>query len=467
MGHYKCDLTPVDVPRVRTRHRRIVTPIPVPESIPLFETLQRCEPRAMGTQAPVVWDRAEGFQVYDPYGNCWIDFTSGILVANAGHAHPHLRETLNKLLNAPLLHSYLFATEIRMKVVEKLLQVSPANLTKVFLLSTGSEAIEAAIKLTRLYGLRKKPAKTALVAFEGSFHGRTMGAQMLGSSEDHRRWITNPDPDICQTPFPRCCECPWGRESYDRCGKECFEKSLARLEGKGIDLEKIGAFFVESYQGIRGPIFFPNDYIQALRQWADAHEALLVFDEIQAGFGRTGKLFAYEHYGVEADLVCCGKGITSSLPLSAVLGRSDIMDIVEPGHMTSTHTGNPLCCAAALSSLEILEREDLVAAAAAKGRLVESHLSEIKERHPDRVGAITGRGLVFALFLVRPGTGEPDIELGDRVVVRAIRKGVMLFITSNGSVKICPPLVIPDEALAEGIDAIGEALDECLCEEAR
>jgi len=369
-------------------------------------------------------------------------------------------------LTASYCNSYLFATEIRAKLVQKLIEISPPNLTKVFLLSTGSESTEAAIKMARSYGMQKSPQKTVLVSFTGSFHGRTMGSQMLCSAEDHKAWITNLDPDIYQIPFPRCRECPWGRDRYDRCGKECFEKGLAQLQEKGVDLHRIGAFFIESYQGVRGPIVFPNDYMEALRRWADEHETLLVFDEIQSGFGRTGKLFAYEHYGVDADLVCCGKGISSSLPLSAVLGRAEIMDIVDPGYMTTTHTGNPLCCAATLSSIEVLEQEDLIAGAVAKGKIVERKLLEIQERHPDRVEMVTGRGLVYGLFLVRRESKDPDLELGDRVVVRAIQKGVMLFVTGNGSIKVCPPLVISEDALIEGLDVISESLDECLGEEA-
>lgn len=421
----------------------------------------------MGTQFPVVWDRAEGFQVYDPYGNCWIDFTSGILVANAGHSHPHIRETLRRHVEEKPLHSYLFATEARAGLVKKLIEISPANLTKVFLLSTGSEAIEAAIKLSRLYGLQKSPPKKVLISFTGSFHGRTMGSQMLCSDKEHKKWITSPDPNIHQIPFPRCCECPWGRGNYDNCGKECFEKGLRQLEEKGVDLEGIAAFFLEGYQGVRGPIFFPKDYAKALRKCCDDHQSLVIVDEIQSGFGRTGEMFSYMHYDVDADLVCCGKGISSGLPLSAVLGRGQIMDIPEPGYMTSTHTGNPLCCAATLASIEVLEKENLIEAAAQKGQILEAELRKIQKRYPERINMITGRGLVYSLFFVLPGTTEPDIELADKVVGMSIRKGVMLFITGNGSIKICPPLVVPEEALLEGVGVIGEAIDQCIIAEAK
>ena len=459
------ELQPAQVPRVGTRYRSIVTAIPVPESMPLFETLCRCEPRSTRTQPPIVWDRADGFQVRDPYGNCWIDFTSGILVANSGHGHPHVREALRRHVESKALHSYLFATEVRARLVEKLIAMTPPNLTKVMLLSTGTEATECAIKLARINGLRHDPPKTVLVSFTNCFHGRTMGAQMLYSPPAPKRWITTLDPDVHHVPFPRCCECPEGRGGYESCGRECFEKRVAELKANGVDLERIGAFFVEGYQGLRGPVFFPDDYIRALREWLDRHKALMIVDEIQSGAGRTGKLFAYEHYGVEADLVCCGKGLSSSLPLSAVLGRGEIMDLPGPGEMTSTHTANPLCCAATLASLEVLEGEGLIEAAAEKGAIVEARLQAIQARHPGRVEMVTGRGLVYGMFLVRAAAREPDVDLADRVAVSAIRKGLMMFATGNGTMKIAPPLVIPEDALIEGIEVLAQALDECLSEE--
>lgn len=459
------DLEPKHVAQVKTRYRSIVTPIPVPESVPLLKTLRDCEPRAMCTQAPVVWDRAEGFQIHDPHGNCWIDFTSGIVVANSGHGHPHVREALRRHLDAKPLHSYLFATEVRARLVRKLIDITPRNLTKALLLSSGTEATEAAIKLARLYGLQQSPAKTMLVSFTGSFHGRTMGAQLLFDAPQPKRWITYQDTGIHHIPFPRCCQCPWGREYYEQCGNECFMRGLNQLQRKGVPLDRTAAFFVEGYQGLRGPIFWPEDYMRALRGWADQHQALIAVDEIQSGFGRTGKLFAYQHYGVDMDIVCCGKGLSSGLPLSAVLARGDLLDIPEPGDMTSTHTGNPLCCAATLASIEVLENENLIEAAVGKGKVIEDGLQRMQRRHPDRVDMISGRGLVYGLFLVRRGSREPDVDLANRLTERAIHKGVMLFLTGNGTLKICPPLVIPQEALTEGIEALGEALDECLIEE--
>ena len=418
----------------------------------MLEKLRRYEPRSLQILAPVVWERAEGYQVFDPYGNCWIDFTSGIYVANTGHAHPRIVAALRNQIDRPLLHAYLFATEIRARLVEKLVQLTPPNLTKVFLVSTGSESIECAVKLARLYGLQHHPQKTVIVSFAGAFHGRTMGAQMLCSAPDHKDWITSLDPDIRHIPFPRDCSD----------GAQFFDRSLDELQQKGVDLDRITAFVLESYQGVGGPVFYPTEYVQRLRRWADEHDVLVIFDEIQAGLGRTGKFLAYEHYGVEADLVCCGKGISSCLPLSAVLGRSEILDLPEPGYMTSTHTANPLCCAAALATLEIIEEEDLVTAAAQKGVIFEQHLLDIQRRHQNHVSKVSGRGLVYSVYFTSPYTGQADVELAHQVTERAIQKGLMLFYTHSYLVKMGPPLTIPSEALVEGISVLGEAIEEVL-----
>ena len=446
-------LNPVAVPPIQTPNRCIKTPIPVPASLPLLEKLHRYEPRALNVLAPVVWERAEGWTIFDPYGNKWIDFTSGIYVANTGHAHPEVCRALQDQIHQKLIHAYLFATDIRARLVERLVQMTPDSLSKVFLLSTGSEAIECSLKLARLYGLRTEPQKTLLVSFTGAFHGKTMGAQMLASAPDHKSWIVNPDPDVCQIPFPR-----------QPCGGEFLAQSLEQLASRGQDPNRIAAFVLESFQGVGGPVFYPQDYVQALSRWSRDHGALLIFDEIQAGFGRTGKFLAYEHYGVEADLVCCGKGMSSSLPLSAVLGRAEILDIPEPGQMTSTHTANPLCCAAALATLEIFEREGLVEAAERKGRIFHQGLEAILRAHPDRIDAVRGRGLVQAVFF-KDRRGEPDVDLAERVTDKAIGKGLMLFHTHGDLVKMGPPLIISEEALKEGTAVLAESVAEALSEE--
>jgi 4-aminobutyrate aminotransferase-like enzyme len=212
-----------------------------------------------------------------------------------------------------------------------------------------------------------------------------------------------------------------------------------------------------------GPDFAPVEYVRQLAAWCKQHQVALIFDEVQAGFGRTGKFWAFEHYGVTPDLICCGKGISSSLPLSAVIGRAAIMDQFPPGSMTSTHTGNPVCCAAALASIRKILNDKLTENAARLEPILRAGLEKIQRRHPDRVGHVTARGLVAGLQTVKPGGKEPDHDLAHQIVERCYRKGLLLFSPVGAwgqTVKIAPPLTIPRAALEEGLGALEEAVDE-------
>ena len=353
---------------VKGKYHRVIKPFPVLDSEKVITKLAQYEPRSMAADVPVVWDHAEGCQIYDAYGNCWIDFTSAILLTNIGHAHEKVCQAIKDQIDAGLLHCYCNPSEIRAKTVQRLVEISPDSLEKAMLLTTGAEAVECVIKLTRIHGQAVRPDKNVIISFTNAFHGRTLGAQSIGGFENQKAWISHPDPDIHQIPYPDCFTCPWGRDNYNRCGEECFRNSLDQLSEKGVNLDRIAGFITETYQGPT-VAFFPPDYVSAMRRWTTEHNALLVFDEVQSGFGRTGKLFSYEHYGVEADLICCGKGITGSLPLSAVLGRAKILDIPDPGQMSSTHTGNPLCCVAALANIDVIEQEGLIERAENVGKL--------------------------------------------------------------------------------------------------
>jgi 4-aminobutyrate aminotransferase-like enzyme len=456
MGGYEFPLVPVDVPKVSTRFRKIVTSQPVPESLEIFRELSKYEAKSMHGQLPVVWDRAEDFLVYDPYGNCWIDFTSTIFVANAGHSNPLIISSLKEAIEKKLLHTYTFVNEARVNLLRKLIEMTPEHLQKAFLLSSGTEAAEAAVKLMRIYGRTKSPSKLGIISFTGGMHGRTMCAEMLKGDPKSLEWIGYKDPNIYHIPFP----CPWmseGKADYD--WREHFERDIAALSESGMNAGNICGFMIESFQGW-GAIFYPDDYIKALTEFARERDILLAFDEIQSGFGRTGKLFACEHYGVEPDLVCVGKGFSSSLPLSAVLGPEHIMNLPEPGEMSSTHSGNPLCCAAGLANLESIESMNLVGESERKGSLLHNRLRLIKKKFPKRVSNTLGKGLIAALLTAKPGTGSPDPLFSSKVVERAMQKGLLLVHTGRESIKIGPPLTIADEALAEGLDVLEESIRE-------
>ncbi|MBZ5620707.1 MAG: aminotransferase class III-fold pyridoxal phosphate-dependent enzyme [Acidobacteriia bacterium] len=446
------DLTPKRVPRVETLFRRIVTDFPVPESIPILQRLQAYEPVAMRGQPPVVWHRAEGFQVYDAWGNQWIDWSSGVLIANAGHGRPEIAEAIQRQAAAHLLTNYCFPSEIRSRLVERMATLLPEPLKKVFLLTTGSETVECAIKLCRSYGAKAGGrGKHVIVSYDKSFHGRTLGSQQAGGIPSLKEWIANLDPGFVQIPFP---------DGY-RTADNSFDGFVRALHEHNVEPRNVAGVILETYQG-GSAAFAPVEYMQALRQWSTAHQALLVCDEVQAGFGRTGTLWGFEHYGIVPDLALFGKGMASSLPIAAVVGRPDVMDLHPAGSMTSTHTGNPVCCAAALASIDLVVGENLAGKARQTGRVLHNLLRSASTRFP-QIGRVDGKGLVAGVACVVPGTKEPDGGLASDVVDRCVEKGVLMFCPvgfGGGTVKISPPLVISEAALVESVAVLEEAFAE-------
>lgn len=451
------NMTPQPVPRVETKYRRIVSPIPHPDSLATLEKLRQFEPLSMRGQPPLVWDRADDFSVFDRYGNRWIDWSSGVLVTNAGHAAPEVKKAIIDQVNSGLIYNYVFPSEERAALVELLASLAPEGLKKVFMLTTGAEAVECAIKLSRAHGIHAGGnKKIGIIGFERGFHGRTLGSQQTGGIAGQKSWIVNEDPAIINAPFP---DGYWQTDTS-------FKTFLDAIERRGLKSENIAGVVMETYQGV-GPDFAPVKYVRELAEWCRKYNVVLVFDEVQAGFGRTGKFWAFEHYGVAPDLICCGKGISSSLPLSAVIGRADIMDQFPPGSMTSTQTGNVVCCAAALAGIRKIVNEDLTGNAARLEPLLLDALAKIQRRHPDVIGHVTARGLVAGLQTVKPGRKEANHDLAHGIIERCFHKGVLMFAPVGAwgqTVKIAPPLTIPRDALEESLAVLNEAVDEAVAE---
>jgi 4-aminobutyrate aminotransferase-like enzyme len=450
------DLTPVEVPKVETKYRSIKTKLPVPESLPIFESLKQSEPRSMMGQPPIVWDKAEDFIVSDRWGNRWIDWSSGVLITNAGHGRKEVRDALREVIDHGLLASYVFVHERRARLAQMLRDLSPdPQKYRVFLMSTGSEATENLVKLSKTYALEKHgPHKKYLVSFQNAFHGRTMGAQLAGGMEKQKRWMVDRDATFVQVPFPD------GYKNEDT----SFDLFLKTLAGKGVRPQDIAGVMTETYQGI-GPDFLPVEYTHKLEAFCREHDIVMCYDEVQSGFGRTGKMFGYEHYGVRPDLISCGKGISSSLPLSAVIGREDIMGIYPPGSMTSTHSGSPLPVAAAIASLEVIQKEHLVERAARMGEILIPELHRIRQKYPEVLGCVQGKGLVGGIQVVKAGTKTPNPDLALKINVACLQKGLLMFApvgVSGECLKIAPPLTIPEDALRESLGVLEEAVDEVL-----
>ena len=456
-------ITPQPTELVETRWRRIVTPLPAPESLPLLECLRQVEPRSLSGMPPVVWDNAEGFLVRDPYGNQWIDLTSGIVMANAGHGHPKIRAAIRQMCDRPLLGTYIFPQQARLPLLDKLVQLSPIPESKAILFSAGTEATECAMMLMRRHGQRIHRDKVGIVSFAGGYHGRTLGAWLATGSPGPEDWIDRESVCHYQIPFPFTPRWAWGDVAKDPTGEQAFAQCVDEMNRRGITPDKIAGFIGESAPGwATCPI--PHGFAAALIEWAREHQIVVCFDEVQCGCGRTGRMWGMEHVGVVPDLFTAGKGLSSSLPVSAVVGRAVILDDPEAGDMSSTHGGNPVCAAAALACLQVLEEENLVEAAAATGKLVLESLGELSEQFPDRILSIHGPGLFIGVHIKDSQTGEPDAELADAIVLEAIRRGVLMFVTGRGFLKFTPPLGIDPEAALEAAEVIKASFRDCVGE---
>jgi 4-aminobutyrate aminotransferase-like enzyme len=453
----KYSLVPVAVPKVQTKYRRIVTKLPVPESLKVFKLMEKTEPVSMSGQPPIVWDRAEGLNVFDRWGNKWLDWSCGVLITNAGHGRKEIRAAIRKKLDKPLLATYVFPHEDRATLTAMLQQIAPRQDDKVFLLSTGSEAVENCIKLARTYGIKQGGTeKHIIVSFKNAFHGRTLGVQLAGGMDRLKTWIVRTEAGFVQVPFPD------GFKNEDT-RFELFEETLRQLK---VRPEQVAGVVSESFQGV-GPDFMPKEYAQKLAAWCKQHDVVLIMDEVQAGFGRSGKMFSFEHYGIKPDLISCGKGISSSLPLAAVIGRKDIMDLYPPGSMTSTHSASPLPVAAAIANLKLMKKEKMVQKAAALGPVLEKGLRAIQAKFPRQIGCVQCRGLVAGLQIVKPGTKEPDPATAQRINEKCFQQGLLMFApvgVGGECVKIAPPLIIPKEALLDGLGVLAAACDAVLTE---
>jgi 4-aminobutyrate aminotransferase/(S)-3-amino-2-methylpropionate transaminase len=452
----KYSLIPVDVPQVSTKYRKIKTKLPVPESLPVFQALSESEPVSMMGQPPVVWHKAKGFQVYDKWGNKWLDWSSGVLITNAGHGRKKIIKALQKTLDQKLLSTYVFVHEKRAELTKMLQKLAPdPSNYLVFLLSSGSEATENCIKLAKTYAIEKHGIqKKYLVSFNNAFHGRTLGAQLAGGMAKLKTWIVDEGSTFVQVPFP---------DGYKN-ENTSFDLFLDTLKEKGIEPFNIAGIITESYQGV-GPDFLPVEYAKKLEAFCIENDIVTIFDEVQSGFGRTGKMFMYEHYGIKPDLIACGKGISSSLPISAVIGRKDIMDLYAPGSMTSTHSGSPLPVVAAIESLKIIQKENLVENAKNLGEILIPELTRIRNKYPEILGCIQGKGLVAGIQVVKKGTKIPDSETAVKINEKCFHKGLLMFAPvgiAGECLKIAPPLNTTEEALREGIKVFEEACDEIL-----
>jgi 4-aminobutyrate aminotransferase len=430
------------------------TELPGPKARPFLEMARTYEPRSMSEQPPVVWSRAERCYVEDVDGNIFLDFSSGVLVANVGHSHPKLVAEIVAQADR-VINCYDFVNEYRPALAKKLVEITPPNLDKAFLLTTGAEATEAAIKLARKYTGRYE-----VISFQGAFHGRTYGAMSVGGKRSGAgtRGFGPFLPGVVIAPFAFCYRCVFDK-TYPSCHVHCLDYLDWLVETETED--SIACVITETYQGGAGSIIPPVEWMQGLEAWCRKRDIVFILDEVQASFGRTGKLFGFEHYGVTPNLLCLGKGISSSVPVSALVGEARIMDVLTPGTMSSTHGGNAFGARVALKNIEIILEEGLVENSARVGARVLARCQAMEERF-EILGQARGQGLVLGLEIVKDkASKKPAPDLAQEIVQRSARQGLLMIapIGLYGNVlRIAPPLVITEKEADTGCDILESVL---------
>ncbi len=431
----------------------LVTPLPGPNARRVVELDQQyCSP-SYTRPYPFVARRGEGAVVEDVDGNRFLDFTAGIAVVATGHCHPRVVEAIQRQA-AELLHmsGTDFYVEGLAVLARKLAGMAPGDgRRKVYFGNSGTEAVEAALKLARYRTGRDK-----FIAFLGAFHGRTMGSLSLTASKPVQRQGFGPlVPGVYHIPYAYCYRCPYGL-APDRCAVECATVLERELFRTLVPAGEVAAIVVEPIQGEGGYVPAPPRFLQELRRIADAHGIALVFDEVQSGMGRTGKMWACEHAGVTPDILAVAKGIASGMPLGAAIASAEFMNW-GPGAHASTFGGNPVSVAAALATIELLE-EGLVENAARLGAHMLGRLCEWPRRYPF-VGDVRGMGLMIGLEFVRdPATKEKAPDLRDRVVQECFRRGLLVLGCGDNVLRLMPPLVIDREQADFALDVLEDII---------
>lgn len=414
----------------------------------LMERKLAATPRGVGVMCDFFAARAENAELWDVEGRRYIDFASGIAVLNTGHRHPRLVAAIEEQLGRFTHTAFQIVPYAGyVELAERINALAPgAHPKKTAFFSTGAEAVENAVKIARA-----ATGRPGLIAFAGGFHGRTMMGMALTGKVTPYKLGFGPFPgEVCHVPFPNPLH---GVSTAD---------SLAALEmlfKADIDPQRVAAIVIEPVQGEGGFNIAPLEFMHALRALCDRHGILLICDEVQSGFGRTGKMFAMEHYGVIPDLMTMAKSLAGGMPLSAVCGRAEIMDAPAPGGLGGTYAGNPLAIASALAVLDVMEDEQLLARAMHLGGQLKERLYALKTRLP-QIAEVRGLGAMCAVEFDDPETGEPDPTFTRMVQARALEKGLLLLSCGvyGNVIRFLFPLTIPDAQMNEALDILEQAL---------
>jgi 4-aminobutyrate aminotransferase / (S)-3-amino-2-methylpropionate transaminase / 5-aminovalerate transaminase len=433
------------------------TDIPGPESRALMARRIAAVPRGVPAVTPIAVAHAEGAVITDVDGNRLIDFGGGIGVVNTGHRHPSIVEAVRQQLDHFAHVCFPVSTyEPYVALAERLNRITPGDHPKrTFFVNSGAEAVENAVKVARFFTGRQ-----AVVCFEHGFHGRTNLALALTSKVmPYKKGFGPFAPEVYRIPFPYCYRCGAGAPGAGGCcmaSRERLEQMFASI----VDPDSVAAIIMELELGEGGFVPAPREYVQVLAEFARGHGILFIADEIQTGFGRTGKMFASEHYGLVPDLITTAKSLAGGLPLAAVTGRADVLEAPHIGGLGGTYGGNPLACAAALAVLDIMEQERIPERAARMGDRIRARFCQWATRHPC-IGDVRGLGAMIAMELVTDRSSKtPDKALTSRLLAAALERGLILLSsgTYGNTVRILAPLTTPDEVVDEGLDVMEQAL---------
>lgn len=432
---------------------RIVTPLPGPRAQAVIAADQRYISPSYTRSYPLVAERASGAIVEDPDGNRFLDFSAGIAVVSTGHCHPDVVRAIQDQ-SASLIH--MSGTDFYYRQMPELAQKLESLMPgggdwRCFFGNSGAEAIEASIKLARYATKRHQ-----LIAFQNAFHGRTMGALSLTASKTVQRKGFGPLlSGVTHIPYPNPFNPPLGAkpETVGAAVLDYLEKVVFRTT---VSPDEVAAIVVESIQGEGGYLVPPAHFLKGLQKIAKSYGILLIADEVQCGMGRTGKMFAFDHFDCRPDIIALAKGIASGLPLGVMMARKDLMTW-EPGAHASTFGGNPVCLAAAMETIRLLE-EKYVANAAKVGALLKSRLLELKAKHP-LIGDVRGIGLMIGVQVVHsPGTNEWNPILRDALIQECFQRGLLVLGAGVSTIRLSPPLMIDEEQAECAVRIFADAL---------
>jgi len=437
---------------------RILVEPPGPKAREIIEKDRELIMQSFSRWYPLVVEEAVGSIVKDVDGNTYIDMNAGLAVVNVGHRNPRVVEAIKRQVDK-LIHYSLtdFYYREAVEAAEILTRIAPISDAKVFYTNSGAESIEGTLKIARGFFEGKRPY---VVAFLGAFHGRTYGAMSLTASKPvQRRGFSPLVPNIIHVPYPYPYRCPFRAETPEECGDAVLGFIEEWVFGKMVDPAEVSLIILEPIQGEGGYVVPPDNFIPGLRRLTRKHGILLASDEVQAGFGRTGRWFGIEHWGVEPDLVAMAKGIANGLPLGAVVGRRDVMSL-PPGSHANTFGGNPVALAAFKAVAQFIEEERILERVQRLGEKVLGYFRDLASE-ATIIGDVRGKGFMIGVELVKDReTKEPAKEELVWVMNQAFKRGVLVIGAGVSTLRIAPPLTIEEELLDKALEIIGEVLRE-------